>query len=259
VSKAYNDFYIPISSRAIDPLLEAAGVVPGVRAVDVATGPGAVASRCLERGASVIGVDISEDMVALGKRLHPEVEFLQAPAEDLPFRGSTFDAVTANFLVPHMAEPETTVSELIRIMKPEGRLALTTWDIPADNRLLGIFYDAIGRTAAKAPPDIPRGPPMFRLSVDREFADLLIRAGLESVHVRTIKFHHLIESAEAFWEGTLASGVRTPVLILSQPEAIREGIRTAFDELVRQYQVADGQLDIPVSIKLGSGQKKKMG
>jgi ubiquinone/menaquinone biosynthesis C-methylase UbiE len=254
-SEAYNKFYVPITSRVIDPLLDAAGVGPGVRVLDVATGPGPVASRCFDREAMVIGVDISEKMVALAKRLHPEIKFKRTPAENLPFADATFDAVVANFFVPHMAEPEPTVCELVRVLKPGGRLALTTWDIAENNRLLGIFYDAISQAGAKPPPKLPQGSPMFELSEEGKFTKILTGAGLNDVHIETIKFSQHFKNAEEFWGGTLASGVRTPALILNQPEDIQKRIRALYHGMIKRYQMKDGSLDIPVSIKLGSGMK----
>jgi SAM-dependent methyltransferase len=98
----YEDFFVPITVRLIGPLLDAAGVAAGAQALDVATGPGYVAAAAAERGASVIGVDIAEGMLALARRLHPQLEFRQGDAEALPFDDASFDAVVANFVLLHV-------------------------------------------------------------------------------------------------------------------------------------------------------------
>ena len=53
--------------------------------LDLATGPGYVAARAAERGASVVGVDVAGAMLSLARRLHPELDFRQADVHELPF------------------------------------------------------------------------------------------------------------------------------------------------------------------------------
>src|SRR4051794_37044151 len=71
----YEDFFGPITTRLVGPLLDAAKVDRGARVLDVASGPGYVAAAAAERGASVTGVDLSEGMLSLARRLHPQLAF----------------------------------------------------------------------------------------------------------------------------------------------------------------------------------------
>ena len=89
-----------LTSQLVDPLLDAAGVGPDMRVLDLATGPGYAAARAAERGRTVVGVDIAPSMVRLARRLHPTLEFREADAEALPFQDCSFDAAVSNFLVP---------------------------------------------------------------------------------------------------------------------------------------------------------------
>src|SRR3954447_8070956 len=91
----YEDFFGPITTRLVDPLLDAAEVDRGTRVLDVASGPGYVAAAAAERGAFVIGVDIAWAMISLARRLHPQVAFRFGNAEALPFAVGSFDAVVA--------------------------------------------------------------------------------------------------------------------------------------------------------------------
>jgi SAM-dependent methyltransferase len=68
---AYHGFFAPITSRAIDPLLDAAAVGPGTWLLDVATGPGYVVAAALARGAQPTGLDVAAEMVAMARRLNP--------------------------------------------------------------------------------------------------------------------------------------------------------------------------------------------
>ncbi|MBV8196003.1 MAG: class I SAM-dependent methyltransferase [Candidatus Dormibacteraeota bacterium] len=147
---SYDTFFGRITSRLIDPLLDAAEVGRGHHVLDVATGPGYAASRAAERGADVVGVDVADAMVALASERNPQLDFRQADAEALPFADASFDAVFANFLVLHLGRPERAALEFARVLVPGGRLALTAWDSPDQARFLGIFLDAGGRGHAPA-------------------------------------------------------------------------------------------------------------
>jgi ubiquinone/menaquinone biosynthesis C-methylase UbiE len=162
----YEDFFVPITTQVIGPLLDAAGVAAGADVLDVATGPGYVAARAAERGASVVGIDIAEQMLALARRLHPRLEFRHGDAEALPFEDASFDAVVANFLLLHVGRPEQVATEFARLLRPGGSVALTVWDVPARARFIGVLLDAFAAAGAAPPPELPVGPPIFRFADD---------------------------------------------------------------------------------------------
>lgn len=251
---AYHGFFEPITSRVIEPLLDAARVGSGTRTLDVATGPGYVAARAAVREASIVGVDIAEHMVALAASLHPAIQFRQADAESLPFAHGSFDAVVANFLLPHLGRPEQAVAELARVLAPGGRLALTAWDAPGQTRLIGVLLDAVELAGAKSPPALPPGPPFFRFSAEDEFAALLHQAGLEGIEIQSVSFTHRLSGPDELWDGLLTGTIRTAPLVLWQTVEMQGRIREAFDQLVCEYAV-DGGIELPVSVKLASGRK----
>jgi SAM-dependent methyltransferase len=250
----YEDFFGPISTRLVAPLLDAALVDRGTRVLDVASGPGYVAAAAAERGASVIGVDIAEGMIALARERHPQLDFRFGNAEELPFADGSFDAVVGNFVLLHVGRPERAVSEFARVMDAGGRVALTVWDFPDRARFHGVLLDAVAEAGAVPPNDIPVGPPIFRFSDEEEFAGLLREQGLDDIGVRTVSFSHTLPSPDALWRGLLGGTVRLSVMILRQPQDVQRRIRAAFDEIVRRYQVGP-EVALPVSVKLASGRK----
>ncbi len=251
---AYHRFFGPITARIIDPLLDDAKVGPGSRVLDVAAGPGYVAARASQRGASVVGIDIAHEMVALAGRLYPGIEFRHGNAEELPFPDGSFTAAVGNFVLLHLGRPEQAAAECVRIVTPGGMAAFSVWDVPERARLLGVFVDAIQSADAPPPPDVPPGPPFFRFSSDQEFSGLLHSAGLEEVKVRCITFTHRVAGPEELWRGMMEGGVRTPAMILRQSADTQRRIRSVFERLVEQYAAKDG-LEVPVSVKLASGRK----
>jgi ubiquinone/menaquinone biosynthesis C-methylase UbiE len=250
-ASGYDDFLGQITGRLVEPLLDAVAARGGVRLLDVATGPGYAAARAAERGTSVVGVDISAEMVALARTLHPPLDFQVANAEALPFADDSFDAVVANFALLHLPHPEVAVTEFARVLAPGGRLAVTVWDTPERARLFGVFLDAVAEARADTPEEIPDGPPFFRFSDDQELARLLHGQELANIKVETITFSQPVASPDELWSGLLAGTVRTSALIQRQSEETQRKIRAAFNRVVQRHRDGD-RLAIPVAVKLGS-------
>jgi SAM-dependent methyltransferase len=248
----YDRRLAPVTGQAIAPLLDAAGVGPGRRVLDLGSGPGQVAAACAARGSDVIGLDIAGEMVALARRRYPQLRFEQADAQCLPFPDASMDTVLGNFAILHVSRPERVAAESARVLAPGGVLALSTWDIPARCRLLGVLTDAIGEAGAAPPPEVPEGPPFFRFADSGEFARLLTDAGFTDVRVRTVAFRHHFGTAAELWAGLIDATVRSRAMVLGQPADVQVRIRTAFERLTGEYATADG-LDIPVSVKIASG------
>jgi ubiquinone/menaquinone biosynthesis C-methylase UbiE len=253
-ASGYDDFLGQITGRLVEPLLDAVGARRGVRLLDVATGPGYAAARAAERGGSVVGVDIADEMVALASRLHPGLEFRIANAEALPFPDDSFDAVVGNFAMLHLARPELAAAEFYRVLVPGGRLALTVWDTPERARLFGVFLDAVAEAGAGPPEEIPVGPPFFRFSDEQEFARLLDEQRFGSIKVETITFLHQVSSPDELWSGMLAGTVRTSALIQRRPDEVQKQIRAVFDRAVERHRVGE-RLAVPVAVKLASATK----
>jgi len=255
---AYERFFRGITGRVVAPLLAAASIGDGARVLDVATGPGWVAAHAAQRGASVVGVDVAEAMIARARSAHPGLEFRRADAQELPFPNASFDAVIGNLAVMHLSRPERALSEFARVLRPGGRLALTAWAHPSRHRLAGVFLDAMADAGAVPPPDLPPGPDFFRFSEDEAFAEAFREQGLASLGVTDITFVQRFADADELWDGMLGATVRVSALLTRQPEDVRQRIRFAFDGLVEGYQRGGG-LEVPVAIKLATARKPKPG
>jgi SAM-dependent methyltransferase len=243
-----------VTSRLSDPLLEAVGVTEGTRLLDVATGPGYVAARAVERGASTVGLDFSPSMVEFARSRLPGIGFVEADATALPFDDDSFDAVVAAFVLLHLGRPELAAREAVRVVRPGGRAAFTVWDVPARGRWLGVLLDAVAAAGATPPDELPAGPPIFRFADEREFGGLLTDAGLVDVDVATLDLTLELESSDELWLGLLDGTVRVGPLVNAQPHEVQRAIRAQFDALMEPCRTADG-FELPVAVKLGSGTK----
>lgn len=254
-AEGYAGFFGAVTGRLVEPLLDLTQVGPDTRVLDVATGPGYVAAEAARRGATAWGVDVAEAMVARATATYPGVEFRRADAQSLPFEDGAFDAVVGNFGLPHFGRPELAVAEGVRVLAPEGRLALTTWDTPAEMRMFGVFLEAVGEVGAGPPDGLPPGPDVFRFANDEEFRRLLEGEGLVDVEVRRVAFTHPVRSFGDFWGALQRGTVRMASLVLGQSEETRERIRAALERRLATYGT-DGRFDVPVSVKLAAGCKR---
>jgi SAM-dependent methyltransferase len=117
----------PTLACVVERVAELAAPEPGMRVLDLATGTGAVARASARCGASVVGVDVSEPMLALARELSPEIDFRMADAHALPFPDADFDIVVCALAVSHFHEPLTALGESLRVLREGGRLVASTW------------------------------------------------------------------------------------------------------------------------------------
>lgn len=114
---------------------------PDHTVLDVATGTGAVALELMRRyDCHVIGVDQSPEMLDAARARANGVEFREARAEDLPFEDGSFDGLTFTYLLRYVDDPGATMSELARVVRPGGRIAMLEFAIP-ENPLARISWN----------------------------------------------------------------------------------------------------------------------
>jgi len=110
---------------------------PGQRILDVASGTAGVALQLARRtGAAVVGVDLTEQMLAEGHRRVAaagragQVALVAGRAEQLPFPDQSFDSLTFTYLLRYVQDPQATLAELARVVKPGARVASLEFMLP---------------------------------------------------------------------------------------------------------------------------------
>jgi ubiquinone/menaquinone biosynthesis C-methylase UbiE len=116
-------------------LVEACGIGPGQRVLDVAAGSGNVAIRAAEAGAHVVASDLTPENFEAGRReaaAHGvRLEWVEADAEALPFDDGEFDVVTSAFGAVFAPDQQVVADELVRVCRPGGTIGLTVPTPPA--------------------------------------------------------------------------------------------------------------------------------
>src|SRR5262252_1585002 len=222
----YGDAFGGLTSQTIPALLAAADVGAGIRVLDVASGPGYVAAEAAALGAQPLGVDFADEMVALASRRYPSLTFQQGDAESLSFTEGTFDAVTINFGVLHLARPDTALAEARRVLKPGGRCAFTVWATPDVSIGFGIVLKAI-ETHGRMDVPLPAGPPFFRFSDAAESIRSMLAAGLVDPRVESVPLVWQLKTGGALFDAFLHGAVRTAALLRAQTPDATEKIRRA--------------------------------
>ena len=127
-------------------LLSRLGPHSGDTVLDLCTGTGGVAIALARKfHGQVVGVDLSPEMLGHAQRnlqrtaLTPRISLVLSRAEELPFQDHTFDAVCFTFLLRYVAEPLNALAEVVRVLKPGGRLASLEFGVPQRLVLRGMW------------------------------------------------------------------------------------------------------------------------
>jgi SAM-dependent methyltransferase len=220
----------------------------GSRLLDVACGPGFVSEAAAARGTHPVGVDIATAMVERARMRRPDLTFVVGDALRLPFPDASFDAITMNFGILHVSQPERALAEAHRVLVPGGRLAFTTWLAE------GNAEDEITEAALAAHAIASEGPegPSYYVFADRdECRRALARCAFDtgSLRMDTVTALWRVPSADFLFQAQLHAGVRTAAVLRAQSPDRLEAFRAMMADAVRRY--ADGEeFALPIAARL---------
>lgn len=206
---AANSFWDRFGRRTIDRL----SLKSKARVLDVCCGSGASAIPAAEMvGAEgyVLGVDLAENLLELARTKAnnlglKNVKFRVGDMLDLQLPASDFDAVVCVFGIFFVPDMSAAVRELWRLVRPGGKLAVTTWGPKLFEPANGAFWDAV----RQARPDLYKGfNPWDRISDPPAVRALLAEGGAVAADVVAESGSHFVARAEDWWSTILGSGYR---------------------------------------------------
>jgi ubiquinone/menaquinone biosynthesis C-methylase UbiE len=249
----YDCGFTQLTSQVIAPLLAALDVATGERLLDVACGPGYLAAEAHRRGASVLGIDFSAQMLVRARSKFPSIEFVEGDAESLPLASGSISAVAMNFGILHLEHPDAAIGEAFRVLAGGGRFAFSVWAPPQTAMGFGMVLDAISKYGDKEV-TIPAGPPFFRFSDLAEGRAAMMRAGFTDFHFQQVPFVWRMGTPQQLFDAFLFGTARTGGLLRAQPESALQAIRSAVEAAVAPFTGPRG-LEIPMPAIIASGRK----
>jgi SAM-dependent methyltransferase len=236
-------------SRLIEPVgavvLDRIGVRAGLDLLDVGTGTGGnIAIPAARRGAKVVGVDIAPELFEHARRRAAEacvdIEWVEGDAQDLPFADESFDRVVSTFGAMFAPDHERAAGELVRVCRPGGRVAMTTW--VNDGFAAGLFK--LTGSFLPPPPGGVQPPPLWGVQSHAKDAFAAAGATPDIAH-ETFDLEFASEQA-AVDDYTKNFGPFVTARTVLEPEGRWSEFVETLADLVRRFNVAaDGTVRIP--------------
>jgi ubiquinone/menaquinone biosynthesis C-methylase UbiE len=227
-------------------LVAVADIKPGQRVLDVASGRGAVlfpAAESVGSTGEVVGIDLADEMAratndeAARRGLRSRVQVMDA--ENLDFPAATFDRVLCGFGVMFFPNQQGALAGFRRVLKPDGRLVVSTWHLSQAREIEAIIHAMGG----------PAKPPGW-ITDPEELKDLLSRAGFADVRVDLDAHVFRYADIDEYWQQARGTGLRRALDSLDAAQT--ERLRNALADRVRAHQRADG-LHLSATALLATG------
>ena len=250
------DFLKPVGDeiiRLINP--KGADVV-----LDIAAGtgePGLTIATML-KGGKVIITDLSEDMLEIAREnaMNRGIKNIETHACDvceLPFADNTFDAISCRFGFMFFPDMLLAAKEMVRVLKPGGRIATSVWNVPEKNFWVTAIMGTINKNIElPAPP--PGSPGMFRCAKDGFISDLFLQAGLKNISQKEIAGKLNAKTTDVYWNMMTEVGAPIVAALSKADDAMKVKIKGEVYQAVNQ-KYPDGNILIDSSALVIYGEK----
>jgi len=246
-----NSFWERFGRRTVERL----ELSPGARVLDVCCGSGASAiSACELIGPTgyVLGVDLAENLLDMARnkakqRGFTNIDFRTGDLLNLGLPEANFDAVVCVFGIFFVPEMEAAVRELWRLVRPGGKLAITTWGPRFFEPASTVFWNSVRAVRS----DLYKGfNPWDRISQPRAVRALFAAAGTTEPDVVAEFGTHPISSPEDWWSMILGTGYRGTVEQLDENE--RERVRLENLEFIQRVRLRSVETNVVFAIAVRS-------
>jgi ubiquinone/menaquinone biosynthesis C-methylase UbiE len=243
-AEMYESQYVPALFAEWAPrLVELAGVAPGQAVLDVACGTGIVARRVadFQRGQGrVVGLDLNEAMLAVARRVRPDLEWRQGDAGRLPFPAGGFDVALCQMAFMFFPDRAQVLREMVRVVTADGTVALS---VPSRLDSQPAYAPFVQMAARHAGPEALGLLGTYFASGDLdELRSLVEKAGLRIAATRTHLGRVRCPSVDAF----VVTEVESTPLRERISDAIYARIREEARELLRPFTTPGGAVEIPL-------------
>jgi SAM-dependent methyltransferase len=221
-----------------EAVFEAVGLTSGTALLDAGCGSGLALQLATKRGAVGTGLDASEALIDIAHRRMPHADLRVGELEELPYPEDSFDVATAFNSVQYAGDPGRALSELARVVRPGGLVAVATWGQPQDCQITAVL-GAVLPLMPPQPPDAPHEGP-FALSEPGRLESFVSAAGLEPVSTREVDCPMHYSDVETALRGQESPGV----LVMAARHAGEQVVAEALRGSLGQFVQADGSVRI---------------
>jgi ubiquinone/menaquinone biosynthesis C-methylase UbiE len=184
-AEVYDAQFVPALFAHWGPIVAAeAEVREGDRVLDVACGTGALTIAVADivgKSGSVVGLDTNPEMLAVARRKPTQIEWLEGRAEALPLPDDSFDAVVSQFGFMFFNDRPQALREMMRVLKPGGRMAVAVCDAVENSSGYGTFALLLDRLFGREVGNAFRAP--FSLGDPGRLHEICREAGMESAQI----------------------------------------------------------------------------
>jgi SAM-dependent methyltransferase len=235
-------------------LVEFAGIEPGMHALDVGCGPGALTAALAELlgDANVSAADPSEPFAQACRKRLPGVEVVVAGAEALPFDDGAFDVTLSQLVVNFMDDAHAGLREMARVTRPGGRVVSCVWDYKGEMTLLRTFWDAAREVVPGRAATADEGAVM-RWSTESELVELWRAAGLRDVLTEPLVVRARYADFEDLWAPLLTGVGPAGAFCKSLDEDRRNALHGAYR---RRLGVGDDPFELTARAWAAAGSTK---
>ena len=251
--RGYDSAFGAVARQTVEAMLDAAHVTRGTRVLDMCCGPGMLAAGALQHGAEAIGLDFAVAAVELARKLVPKGNFQQGDAQALPFPAASFNAVLCGYGLMHLPDPAAALREMLRVLRPGGRMAVSVWD--ATGFGFALVYEAV-RARGSIDVALPHGPDFFQFGSPERMLAALVEAGFADVEAYSFKQDWHVANADRYIESILTGTVRARAVLAAQSDAAADGVRSYIADYLTRFQTATGELVVPMPAIIGSGARR---
>jgi len=196
--------------------------------LDVATGtgePGLTIATELKNG-KVVGVDLAEEMLLVAKEKAAirgiiNFETVCCDVSALPFDDNTFDAISCRLGIMFFPDIQLALGEMVRVLKPGGRLVISAWDIQEKNFWINASMETMISSLGLKPP--VGAPGLFRCSQEGFMADQMRKAGLKNILEKSLAVELECGTIENYW--SFITEVASPTAFKNADHTMKEKIK----------------------------------
>lgn len=250
------DFLTPVGNEIIQML----GPKNNDIVLDIAAGtgePGLTIATMLKDGKVVI-TDLAEDMLEIVRENAAtkgitNIETVVCDVCELPFADNTFDAISCRFGFMFFPDMLLAAKEMVRVLKPGGKIATSVWDVPEKNFWVTAIMGTINKNMdLPAPP--PGAPGMFRCAKDGFISDLFVQSGLKNVTQKKVTGKLNCKTTDAYWGMQTEVGAPIVAALGKADDATKEKIKTELYQLLNE-KYPDGNVCIEAGALVIYGEK----